>query len=133
MHEWALAEAVVAKVAEVARARGLATVHSVVVGLGELQEVQRDAFEFGLSTSRQGVPELDGTSFALEVEPARCSCRSCGHEWELRDSLALLPEGDRESVHLVPELVPMFVGCPACESPDFEVIGGRGVSIVAID
>lgn len=133
MHEWALAEAVVAKVAEVARARGLAAVHEVVVGLGELQEVDRDAFELGLSAYRQAVPELDGTTFAFEVDPARCACRACGHAWALRDSLAALPEDDRESVHLLPELVPMFVGCPACASPDFAVTGGRGVAIVAID
>ena len=44
MHEWALAEAVVAKTVEVARERGLAAVREVVVGLGELQDVDRSAF-----------------------------------------------------------------------------------------
>lgn len=133
MHEWALAEAVVAKTAEVARERGIAAVREVVVALGELQDVDRDAFEFGLTTSRAGVPELVDARFVFEVDPARCECRVCGQAWMLGDSLAALPEDERESVHLLPEVVHLYVACPACASPDFAVVGGRGVSLVAVD
>ena len=133
MHEWALAEAVVAKASEVARERGLVAVREVVVGLGELQAVDPDGFAFGLGIVRADAPILANARFTFEVEPARCACRPCGHAWALQHSLAELPADERESVHLLPEVVHLYVICPACSSPDFEVVGGRGVSLLAVE
>lgn len=133
MHEWALAEAVVAKAVEVARERGIATIGEIVIGLGELQSVDQGAFEFGLSAAQAQAPELAGTRFTFETDLARCECRRCGHSWALRDSLAALPEDERENIHLLPEVVGLYVDCPACSSPDFAVTGGRGVSLVAVN
>lgn len=133
MHEWALAEAVAAKAAEVARERGIATVREVVIALGELQEVDRSAFELGLSVFQKEAPELADARFAFETDLARCACRPCGHAWALHESLAALPEDERESIHLLPEVVHLYVTCPACESPDFAIVGGRGVSLVAVN
>jgi len=133
MHEWALAEAVVGKAAEVARERGIATVSEVVIALGELQDVDRLAFEQGLSIVQRDAPELANARFAFETDLARCACRPCGHAWTLRESLAGLPEDERESIHLLPEVVHFYVTCPACSSPDFAIVGGRGVSLVAIN
>lgn len=133
MHEWALAEAAVAKAADVARERGIASVREVIIALGELQAVDRGAFELGLSVAQRAEPALAATRFAFETDRARCACRPCGHEWTLQDSLAALPEDDRESVHLLPEVVHLYVSCPACGSPDFAVVGGRGVSLVAVE
>lgn len=133
MHEWALAEAVVAKATDVARERGIVAVREVVIALGELQAVDRSAFELGLSIIQRDAPELADAQFIFEAEPARCACRPCGHAWALRDSLADLPEDERESVHLLPEVVHLYVTCPACSSPDFAVVGGRGVSLIAVN
>jgi hydrogenase nickel incorporation protein HypA/HybF len=133
MHEWALAEAVVAKATEIARERGIVTVSDVVIALGELQDVDRRAFEQGLSIVQRDAPELANARFAFETDLARCSCRPCGHAWTLRESLAELPEDERESIHLLPEAVHLYVTCPACSSPDFAIVGGRGVSLVAIN
>ncbi len=133
MHEYALAEATVARAAEIARERNIATVGEVVIGLGELQRVDRDAFEFGLEANRRTEPLLETARFVFVADPASCTCRACGHQWDLADSLQALPEDDRESVHLLPEMVHLYVGCPACGSPDYAVVGGRGVSIVAVN
>lgn len=133
MHEWALAEAVVAKTVEVARERGIAVVREVVIGLGELQDVDRGAFEFGLTANQRDAPELADARFVFEVDPARCACRPCGHEWALQESLAALTEDEHESIHLLPEVVHLYVACPACGSPDFAIVGGRGVSLVAVN
>ena len=132
MHEWALAEAVAAKAAEVARERGIAAVSEVVIALGELQEVDRSALEFGLSAAQREAPELRDSRFIFQTDLARCACRPCGHAWALQESLAALPEDERESIHLLPEVVHLYVTCPACASPDFAIVGGRGVSLVAI-
>jgi hydrogenase nickel incorporation protein HypA/HybF len=133
MHEWALAEAAVAKAADVARERGIAAVSRVVIALGELQEVDRDAFAFGLSVARRTEPALESAEFVFQPDLARCSCRPCGHEWGLRESLAALPEEDRETIHLLPEVVHLYGACPVCASPDFAIVGGRGVSLVAVE
>jgi hydrogenase nickel incorporation protein HypA/HybF len=133
MHEWALAEAVVVKAAEVARERGLVAVSEVVIALGELQAVDRSALEFGLSAAQREAPELANARFTFETDLARCACRPCGHAWALHDSLAVLPEDERESIHLLPEAVHVYVTCPACSSPDFAILGGRGISLVAVN
>ena len=133
MHEWALAEAVVAKATEVAHERGLAAVSEVVIALGELQAVDRSAFEFGLSAAQREVPELADARFTFEIDRARCACRPCGHAWALEESLAALPEDERETIHLLPEVVHLYVRCPACSSVDFAIVGGRGVSLVAVN
>jgi hydrogenase nickel incorporation protein HypA/HybF len=132
MHEWALAEAVVATAAEAARAQGIVAVREVVVGLGELQGVDRGAFEFGLSIIRADDARLADARFTFETDPARLACRPCGHTWALRESLAMLPEEDREAIHLLPEVVHIYVSCPACSSPDFAIVGGRGISLIAV-
>ena len=36
-------------------------------------------------------------------------------------------------IHFVPELAHAYLRCPDCSSADFEVLGGRGVSIDAIE
>jgi len=133
MHEWALAEAVVAAAAAVARTNDIVRVREVVIGLGELQAVDPDAFEFGLGNFQASEPLLSDSRFVLQVDPARLACRPCGHEWTLRESLAVLPEDAREAVHLLPELAHMYLGCPACSSPDFAIMGGRGVTIIAVN
>ncbi|MFN8621630.1 MAG: hydrogenase nickel incorporation protein HypA [Chloroflexota bacterium] len=133
MHEWSLAEAVVAKAAEVARARGIPQVRSVVIGLGELQAVDRDAFTFGLEQFQAREPVLADARMELRVDPAMLACRPCGHHWALGESLATLSEDDREAIHLLPELAHGSIVCPACGSPDFAIEGGRGVGLIAVD
>jgi hydrogenase nickel incorporation protein HypA/HybF len=132
MHEWAIAEAVVARAAEVARENGIATVRQIVVRLGELQAIDRDAFEMGLSIVRADAPEVAGATFTLDTESATFACRACGTGWPLRDSMATLPEDEREAIHMLPETVHIYVACPACASPDFAIVEGRGVSLASV-
>ncbi|MGC8633591.1 MAG: hydrogenase nickel incorporation protein HypA [Candidatus Limnocylindrales bacterium] len=132
MHEWALAEAVIVKASEVAEQNGLASVSRVELRIGELQAIDRDSFEFGLGLLRSEYPRLTGAVFALASEPAELRCRRCGHAWYLAESVSGLSEEDREAIHLLPEAVHLYVTCPACASPDFEVLAGRGVSLVSV-
>ena len=70
MHEWALAEAVVLAAANVAREHGMAAVEEVVVKLGELQDVDRDAFAFGLSAIQAQESGMESTVFTFATDPA---------------------------------------------------------------
>jgi hydrogenase nickel incorporation protein HypA/HybF len=86
-----------------------------------------------LSAAQRQVPELADARFTFETDRARCACRPCGHAWALEESLAALPEDERETIHLLPEVVHLYVRCPACSSVDFAIVGGRGVSLVAVN
>ena len=133
MHEWALAEAVVVKAAELAAEGGIAAVRRVVIRIGELQEVSREAFEFGLTSAAGQEPGMAGAEFVLETDPATFACRPCGHEWSLGDARGSMPEEDQEMIHILPDTVHILVSCPNCASPDFEITGGRGVIIAEVE
>jgi hydrogenase nickel incorporation protein HypA/HybF len=120
VHEWALAQAVVKAVLEHG-AKG-----RIIVNLGELQKIDGETFRFALDE----IAKSDGLApeIAIRVEPAVMKCRSCGHAWRLTDSRSRLTEDQSESIHFVPDVVHVYVRCPSCGSPDFEIISGRGVT-----
>ncbi|MCS7105063.1 MAG: hydrogenase nickel incorporation protein HypA [Thermofilaceae archaeon] len=123
VHEWALAEAVLATAS---RAAGGKIVKSLKVVLGELQNVDVEILRFAISELKRGT-DLEAAEVEFEVEPAVFKCEVCGTEWRLDD--ALLNDREREAIHFVPELAHAFLKCTSCGSPDFRVVKGRGVWI----
>ncbi len=126
MHEWALAEAVLEYLyGEL----GCRRVDRLVLGLGELQAIDRDVFAFALENlaeQRGGLGSLE----LVEVK-ARFRCRRCGYEWSLEEGG--LGEEEREAIHFVPEAVHAYLSCPRCGSHDFEVVEGRGLVILEVE
>jgi hydrogenase nickel incorporation protein HypA/HybF len=134
MHELALAEAVVAAALEVAEREGLSEITRIDVRVGELQRILKQTFEFALTEIMPAAePRLVSTQINVEIEPARFRCRSCGAWFSLNEETVPRDAGEAEAIHFIPELAHAFLRCPACRSPDFEVTGGRGVSIEAIE
>jgi hydrogenase nickel incorporation protein HypA/HybF len=131
MHEWALAEAVVATVESIRSEHGGRRVLVVRLRIGELQRIDREAFGTGLQMSLEGRP-YGPEVFQLLSEPARFRCRACRREWDLADRPELQPE-ELEAIHFLPESAHVYMRCPACGSPDFELIEGRGVTIESVD
>lgn len=136
MHEWALAEAVVAAVARVVHENGGLPVRAVRVLFGELQAVDPQAFRAGLESclleSRPGDAPLTADLFHIETEKASFACHRCGREW-LLESMSGLGEEEREAIHFLPETAHAVLRCPGCGSPDFRLAKGRGVSIRSIE
>lgn len=134
MHEMALAEAVVAAAIDAAEKNGIAKITKIEVRVGELQQIENDAFRFAIEEMiPRSEPRLAGAKLEIVADPARCLCRACGRSFGLAD---VPPPGDHESseaIHFIPELAHAFLRCPACASPDFEVQGGRGVTLGAIE
>jgi hydrogenase nickel incorporation protein HypA/HybF len=128
MHEWALAEAVIAAAIEVAEKEELEEVEEVRVIVGELQQVELDVFEFALSQLKP--PKLKDTKFKLEIAKAQLKCRVCGNEWSF-DSEGLGEEAS-EAIHFVPEVAHAYVKCSKCGSPDFVIVEGRGVWLQSV-
>jgi hydrogenase nickel incorporation protein HypA/HybF len=128
MHEWALADAIVAAVSSELSKSGALGVREVVVLLGELQAADRQILAFALRSVSQGT-RIHPDAFRLETEPAAFACGSCPKEWGLDAGLTV---EEREAVHLLPESAHAFLRCPACGSADFSIARGRGVTVSSI-
>jgi hydrogenase nickel incorporation protein HypA/HybF len=131
MHEWALAEAVVATAKRAARERKLQRVTDITVRLGELQQIEREIFEFALGQILSQEESLVcQAKVTLEIEKAQFRCRACGWEWAF--AAENVSAEIAEAIHFIPEIAHTYIRCPRCHSPDFEVIAGRGVWLASL-
>jgi hydrogenase nickel incorporation protein HypA/HybF len=128
MHEWALAEAVVASASEVAEKEHLKEVAEVRIKVGELQQIDSEIFEFALEQLKTA--KFKKARFTVETAKATFQCRSCNNKWAF--SKEKLDPNMAEAIHFVPEIAHTYIKCPKCGSPDFEVVEGRGVWLESI-
>ena len=133
MHEWALAESIITAAVDAAEKEKLKKITEIIVQIGELQQIERDIFEFALNEIMkvQGA-KLKNTKIIIEVEKSMLKCKNCEHEWSFSDMKKKLSEDESEAIHFVPEVAFVHTRCPKCGSPDFEITRGRGVSIKSI-
>ncbi|MFB3890314.1 MAG: hydrogenase nickel incorporation protein HypA [Candidatus Bathyarchaeia archaeon] len=123
MHEWALAEAVIATAKQIAEKEKLTQVTEVTVRIGQLQQVERPIFRFALQQLKP--PILQNARFHLRTAKTTLKCRKCGTAWLF--SKAKLDKETAEAIHFIPEVAHTYIKCPNCGSPDFEIIQGRGI------
>ncbi|MBS7639037.1 MAG: hydrogenase nickel incorporation protein HypA [Candidatus Bathyarchaeia archaeon] len=128
MHEWALAEAIISAVSQIAEREGLKEVREVGLRIGELQQVDREVLGFALSQLKSG--KLSNAKFTMRTVRARFKCRVCGNKWLFRE--AKVSEDVKESIHFIPEVAHAYFRCPRCGSPDFDISSGRGVWISSV-
>jgi hydrogenase nickel incorporation protein HypA/HybF len=128
MHEWALAEGVVKTADKFANDQGMEEITEVRIMIGELQQIEHEIIEFALDQMR--TPRMKNARFVIETIPAAFKCRKCSHEWKLE---ARRLDGETsEAIHFVPEMAHVYLKCPNCGSPDFEITEGRGVWLASI-
>jgi Zn finger protein HypA/HybF involved in hydrogenase expression len=53
-------------------------------------------------------------------------------EFGMEEGCRDLDEAQSEAIHFIPELAHTYLRCPACASPDFEVVRGRGVWLAQV-
>jgi len=128
MHEWALAEGVIAAALKVAVKGSIKEITEVIVDIGELQQVEHDVLVFALNILKTS--EMKAARFVLRSISAKMRCRACGEEWSF--SPEELEEEVSEAIHFVPEVAHVYIKCPRCGSPDFEVVEGRGVWLAQV-
>jgi len=128
MHEWALAEGVIQTANRIAEEQGLEKVVEVTIKIGELQQLEHEILEFALEQLR--TPTMKNAKFTLKSVPGKLKCRVCDEEW--RFSPKDLEEDASEAIHFIPEVAHVYISCPKCESPDFQVLEGRGVILASI-
>jgi len=133
MHEWALAESILVAALEAAEKEKLKIITEIKIGIGELQQIEQDIFEFALGEiikSYEG--KLEKVKIDIETIKSTLQCKSCEHTWKFSDMKKKLSEDEGEAIHFIPEVAFVHMRCPKCSSPDFEIKTGRGVSITAI-
>ena len=109
MHELALADSVVKAALQAADEAGIDRIARIVVKVGELQQIEKDLFEFSLTSV---IPSQDKRLTDVDIDAA----------------------GDEgEAVHFIPELSHAFARCPSCGSPDFDITHGRGITLEQIE
>jgi hydrogenase nickel incorporation protein HypA/HybF len=128
MHEWALAEGVITAADRVAKEQNIIEITEVRVVIGELQQIEHEIILFAFDQLR--TERMKKTKFVIETASAKFKCRNCGAEWTFKT--AGLKEEESEAIHFVPEMAHVYVKCPECGSPDFEVVEGRGVWLASI-
>jgi hydrogenase nickel incorporation protein HypA/HybF len=128
MHEWALAEGVIQAASGVAEEQGLKSITEIIVQIGELQQIEHNILQFALEQLR--TPLMKNAKFILETIPGRLKCRICGEEWKFNPRG--VAEDESEAIHFIPEVAHVYISCPSCDSPDFQVLEGRGVLLASI-
>jgi hydrogenase nickel incorporation protein HypA/HybF len=123
MHEWALAEAVITAAQQIAEKEKLKEVKEVTIKVGELQQVEEDILRFALSQLKPA--SFKNAKFHIAKAKTTLKCRVCGHTWLFIKNK--LDEDTAEAIHFVPEVAHVYIKCPKCGSPDFEISEGRGV------
>lgn len=133
MHEWSLAQAVIYTTIEYQKKEKLKRITELEIKMGELQQIDVEIFKFALKeiAKFKKMTEID---IRFETEKAVLKCRVCGCRWNYSDSVKELKgdEDKAELIHFVPEVVHIYLRCPNCQSPDFEIKKGRGVGISSI-
>jgi hydrogenase nickel incorporation protein HypA/HybF len=128
MHEWALAEGVVSTATKIAEEQGIIKVTEVTIKIGELQQVEGEILKFALEQLR--TPILMDARFVLKEVPGMLKCRICSHDWKFKPRE--FSEEVSEAIHFLPEVAHVYVKCPKCGSPDFQVVEGRGVILASV-
>jgi hydrogenase nickel incorporation protein HypA/HybF len=123
MHEWALAEAVIATAQQIAEKENLKEIKEVTIKVGELQQVEKDILLFALSQLKP--PKFKTAKFRITRAKSILKCRACNTTWLF--SKLKLDKETVEAIHFVPEVAHTYIKCQKCGSPDFEIIEGRGI------
>jgi len=133
MHEWALAESILAAAVEAAKKEKMKKITQITVGLGELQQIAMDVFEFALDAIKKDhKKELGDVNIKIETIESNLKCNNCSNEWKFSDMKKNISGDEGEAIHFIPEVAFVHTRCPKCGSPDFEITTGRGVSITQI-
>ncbi len=138
MHEYSIAEGLVLTIKALKDKEGLTKVVEALIYVGSLAQVDREVL---LETLRILGPEygLEGVNYVIKEEESIFQCNYCGYVWpwsEVRMNVIKELCGDIEDcdnpIHLIPDLVNVFVKCPKCSSQDFKILTGYDVKLISI-
>ncbi len=130
MHEWSLAEAIVKSIEHRAEELKTNSIDYVEIIIGELQQIDEEILSFALNELLKSLideKKIVVKELKFSREEAVFKCNVCGYTWRLSDYT--IDEEYKESIHFIPEIIFAIYRCPKCKSSDFDIVGGRGISI----
>ena len=134
MHELALADAVMKAALRAAADAGMDRIDKLVIKVGELQQIEKDLFEFSLTSVLSAQDDrIADAEFDVTEERVCFGCNACGHEYDRQEAALDGGGDDGEAIHFIPELSHAFARCPSCGSPDFEILAWRGITLERIE
>lgn len=111
MHEIHLAEDLLVKIKEKAKARGLSKVSKIKVKVGEMHTVGADELKFGFEMISKG-NIIEGAIFEVEITPLAAKCSKCSKEIKEKT---------------------LKLDCPNCGSPHMEIVSGKELLVESIE
>jgi hydrogenase nickel incorporation protein HypA/HybF len=128
MHELSLSKATYKSILEILKQKNktLNELKEVILAIGEIQNIDIDIFLQSLQEY------LLNIKISYKIIKAKIRCNKCLNEWYYSDSLNILNEDQKESIHFIPETIYLFIRCNKCNSNDFEIIDGRGIFILEL-
>lgn len=138
MHEYSLAEGLLLAIKSIMNEERLKEVTEVVISVGSLAQVDREIL-LELLNMLGPTYGLSNTKYTVTEEESSFQCSRCGFFWSwssikdsiIRDLCGTDVDCDNP-IHLIPDLVNVFVKCPNCGSPDFRITSGYDVRLVSI-
>ena len=112
MHELSIAMSMIEMAAEEAARHGGAQVNAILLRLGPLSGVVKEALLFSYDVACEGTP-LEGSRLVVEEAPVVVYCPTCEEERALAS-------------------VQRFC-CSVCETPTPQVLRGRELEVVALE
>ena len=102
MHEWALAESIIATIAGEVEDKSLRNVLRVDVRIGELQQIDLGVFAFLLESilKTYNLP-VDMSRIVVSKEKSILRCRVCSTEWGFDQAEDKLGEDEGEAIHFI--------------------------------
>lgn len=111
MHELSLATALIREMEKILTKESASKVLKITVSIGKLSGVNCDAFEFAFPIAAEG-SSVEGARLIIEEIPAKVRCKNCR----------------KESTVQIP-----FIECRNCGSSDFDIVGGRELTIKSME
>jgi hydrogenase nickel incorporation protein HypA/HybF len=112
MHEGAIAAALVQNIREVQEQENFGLVKTATVLIGRMHHVVPEVLQNHFRLLKKEHPPLARCKLVIEIAPVAITCRTCGKVTVLEQAA--------------------FV-CPACNSTDIEITGGREMHLKEIE
>jgi hydrogenase nickel incorporation protein HypA/HybF len=133
MHEWALAESIIATAINAAKKEKIKKITEINIEIGELQQIKKEVFNFVLDEIVKLYKDnFKDVSINIKIDKTRLQCKHCNHEFTFKDIKNDLNDDTFEAIHFIPEVAFVHTRCPKCHSPDFDILKGRGVALKSI-
>ncbi|NBC84041.1 MAG: hydrogenase maturation nickel metallochaperone HypA [Bacteroidetes bacterium] len=110
MHEFSLAQNIVEIATEQFHGHNVRKIEAIDIEIGTLSGVVKEALEFALEEAVKNTVLEKATIRLIDIQ-ARANCGACGNTFDMND---------------------FFGVCPACQSPQCEIISGKELKIKSL-